>query len=293
MKTNELKKERGITLIALVITIIVLLILAGVAVSMLSGENGILGRATDAKTKTEQATIDEKVKMAVVSAKTEGYGKIESESAYKALNEGLKEAGYIAEEDITSLPKTITIDENKYIIRKDGEIVKVGEPEEIGKIANAENYGDLIKGYYAGGERNWRIFYNDGNNVWITPTSYAILNKEIAENLGVDVNIAVNRGYVTWSRDASGNFKKGIECAKDLANTDNWKYYVDEKYAIKAMGGPTIEMFANSYNQKYPNGEKGIIEYTGDDTNGYTLKWSKDKDYNNYAIIRFRRGHSL
>ena len=42
------KNEKGITLIALVITIIVLLILAGVAISMLSGENGILKKAAKA-----------------------------------------------------------------------------------------------------------------------------------------------------------------------------------------------------------------------------------------------------
>ena len=54
-----MKKNKGITLIALVITIIVLLILAGVAISMLSGENGILRKATEAKTKTEEAQEDE------------------------------------------------------------------------------------------------------------------------------------------------------------------------------------------------------------------------------------------
>ena len=54
-----MKENKGITLIALVITIIVLLILAGVAIAMLSGENGILRKAADAKTKTEQAQTNE------------------------------------------------------------------------------------------------------------------------------------------------------------------------------------------------------------------------------------------
>ncbi len=58
---KELKKStRGITLIALVITIIVLLILAGVSIATLTGENGILTRAQEAKNKTEQAEKDEK-----------------------------------------------------------------------------------------------------------------------------------------------------------------------------------------------------------------------------------------
>ena len=41
-----MKKNEGLTLIALVITIIVLLILAGVTIAMLTGENGLLSRAT-------------------------------------------------------------------------------------------------------------------------------------------------------------------------------------------------------------------------------------------------------
>ena len=54
---NEIvrKKERGITLIALVITIIVLLILSGVSIAMLTGNNGILTQAQRAKEATEKA----------------------------------------------------------------------------------------------------------------------------------------------------------------------------------------------------------------------------------------------
>ena len=55
------KAERGITLIALVITIIVLLILAGVTIATLTGENGILTRASDAKEQTEIAEVKERV----------------------------------------------------------------------------------------------------------------------------------------------------------------------------------------------------------------------------------------
>ena len=57
---EELKfGKRGITLIALVVTIIVLLILAGVTIAILTGDNGILTRAAEAKNKTEQAQKDE------------------------------------------------------------------------------------------------------------------------------------------------------------------------------------------------------------------------------------------
>ncbi len=53
-----MKKQtnKGITLIALVITIIVLLILAAVSISTLTGENGILAKANEAKESTKTAT---------------------------------------------------------------------------------------------------------------------------------------------------------------------------------------------------------------------------------------------
>ena len=53
------RKNKGITLIALVITIIVLLILAGVSIAMLTGQNGILTQAQKAKSETENAAKNE------------------------------------------------------------------------------------------------------------------------------------------------------------------------------------------------------------------------------------------
>ena len=53
--------NKGITLIALVITIIVLLILAGVSIAMLTGQNGILTQASTSKDKTAAAEVAERV----------------------------------------------------------------------------------------------------------------------------------------------------------------------------------------------------------------------------------------
>ena len=56
MKNKRILKERGITLIALVVTIVVLLILAGVSLNAIFSENGIIKRAQDAQNKMDQAT---------------------------------------------------------------------------------------------------------------------------------------------------------------------------------------------------------------------------------------------
>lgn len=60
-----LRNQKGITLVALVITIIVLLILAGVTISMVLGQNGILNQANQAKAENQKANVEEQVQMAV------------------------------------------------------------------------------------------------------------------------------------------------------------------------------------------------------------------------------------
>ena len=67
MKVNEttFRKDKGITLIALVVTIIVLLILAGISINMLMGQNGILSKATTAKTQTESTNARDELALAI------------------------------------------------------------------------------------------------------------------------------------------------------------------------------------------------------------------------------------
>ena len=78
MKRKTEKKlrfnQKGITLVALVITIIVLLILAGVSIATLTGQNGILTRANDAKEQTEIAEEKEAINLAYSGAVAEKRG---------------------------------------------------------------------------------------------------------------------------------------------------------------------------------------------------------------------------
>ena len=73
-RENLIKSNKAITLIALVITIIVLLILAGVSIATLTGENGILTRANDAKEQTEIGDEKEAIKLAYSGAVAEKRG---------------------------------------------------------------------------------------------------------------------------------------------------------------------------------------------------------------------------
>ena len=59
------KSEKGITLIALVLTIIILLLLAGISINLISSQDGIVIKATKAKEATEEVSTEEKIKLLV------------------------------------------------------------------------------------------------------------------------------------------------------------------------------------------------------------------------------------
>ena len=114
-----LKNNKGITLIALVITIIVLLILAGVSIAMLTGENGILTQSQNAKEDTAEAEIADKINMALNGeyANLLAEGKFTGTTATEILeNNGLDDEGYAA------TPETLnaTTDGIVLTISKDG-----------------------------------------------------------------------------------------------------------------------------------------------------------------------------
>lgn len=84
---KNFKNQKGITLVALVVTIIVLLILAGVTLSLVAGENGILGRATSAVDKNEIGTAKEQVQLLLADEVTAYY-----EARYVDHKEGFDNA---------------------------------------------------------------------------------------------------------------------------------------------------------------------------------------------------------
>ena len=71
LKINRLKENNGITLIALVVTIIVLIILAGVSINLILGDNGIITKAMDAKKAQEKAELIENLQLKIAIKETE------------------------------------------------------------------------------------------------------------------------------------------------------------------------------------------------------------------------------
>ena len=86
-----LKEKRGITLVALVVTIVVLLILAGVSLNLVLGNEGILTRSKESKTKTEIAEVKEKAQLDITEIQMLNGGKI----TYSELKTTLEKYGTV------------------------------------------------------------------------------------------------------------------------------------------------------------------------------------------------------
>lgn len=129
-KGNEEKKiqrkQKGITLIALVIIIIVLLILAGVTIATLTGENGILTRASEARDRTGQANAEEQVQIAVVGSIGKD-GNINNGDLKNNLNKIENISGVPEEITDESYPFTVTVDGYKVSIKKNGTVKEPGK----------------------------------------------------------------------------------------------------------------------------------------------------------------------
>lgn len=104
---NEIRNTKGITLISLVVTIIILLILAGVSIATLTGDNGLLNKAKEAKIATEIASIKEEIQTEIISKQAENYGNISDDS----LKDILEKYGTLSEEEKLT-DKTLTTKEN-------------------------------------------------------------------------------------------------------------------------------------------------------------------------------------
>ena len=77
-----MKNTKGITLIALVVTIIVLLILAGVSIAMLTGDNGIIGNSKKTSTQNAYYQAEEQFKLAYMAVRTEIMSQTVSRGTY-------------------------------------------------------------------------------------------------------------------------------------------------------------------------------------------------------------------
>ena len=139
---GKMREKSGITLISLVVTIVVLLILAAVSISMLSGENGIIAKAKNAKEKSEISDEKEIVETSAVSASgRDKWGKITEENLANELtkNIGTRDKDYTLIQEGESFIVTYIESNRSYTVDENGNIGEVVKREGL-KVGDYINY---------------------------------------------------------------------------------------------------------------------------------------------------------
>ncbi len=191
------KTNKGITLIALVITIIVLLILAGISILVLTGENGILNKANTAKDKTDRETAKEEVQLAVMGS----YG-IDGNLNYEQLKENLdKVEGIVNTPDIItkeSFPMEVYVDGYKVTIEENGNVIiqdeKTPNIPKLTTIKQAKEEGKVLD------ENNPVTIKDKYENKIVVPEGFKIASDSAEDVTGGVVIEDVNHGATAGSQ---------------------------------------------------------------------------------------------
>ena len=150
IKTNN----SGITIVALVVTIIVLLILAGITIGTITGDNGIIDKAQEAKNDTNYAQWEEKIDQAIIDAESKHRNPEMSDVIEELINKGI-----ISKNDRDSEE-----------LNKKGIITTVDGTRIEGKL---DDYIEFGPGMIA--DKNET--YNDGKDTAIIPAGFEILEE--------------------------------------------------------------------------------------------------------------------
>ena len=288
MKT-KFKNAKGITLIALVITIIVLLILAGVTIATLTGDNGILNQAGKAKDKTTEAESIERVQVEVAGS----YGldgTIDKDQLNKNLGNiaGLKigESNFGGENIVKELPVTVTLNGYDIGIDANGGVEKI--PEIIAKIrANPQAYyGKKVTNYKASDSdtNTYKIFYVDKDNYFKDGYNTIYLKADFSSgsvscSTSYDASqTLIKKMNPLWATKGNTVAAKTTtisnqneQAAAWLCDPSKWTAYCDTDKANYAIGGPSVEMYVKSYNQTHGDDALGC-QYQTHDAPGYGYK---------------------
>ena len=266
-----IKTSNGITLIALVITIIILLILAGVTIATLTGDNGILTQAGKAKDKTTEAESIERVQVEVAGS----YG-LDGKINIDQLNKNLKNINGIQGVPVSNLPATVTLNGYDIVINANGGVEKI--PEIIAKIrANPQAYyGKKVTNYKASDSdtNTYRIFYVDKDNDFKDGYNTIYLKADFSGSVNCSTSYDASQTLIkrmnplwatkenTVAAETTTISNENEQAAAWLCDPSKWTAYCDTDKANYAIGGPSVEMYVKSYNQAY----NGIT-----DSNVYTL----------------------
>ena len=269
-----MKKDRGITLIALVITIIVLLILAGVTIQTLTGDNGLLSKAGEAKEKNEESEICEQIKLAYLDYEM---------AKFKNSNLDVKEYLKI------SLEKTYGENSIKDIKEKNGKYTITMKDDSVYKhntnTGETYRYIDIIE--YNGktretlapnddfmiGTEKFKVFSKTDAEIKAMPYYNLKLNSNPMRQATKEEVIADQEGKSTFSTTDYWTHDFDEINMSDSKNNIQ-KYIASYEITLKNMVKDDIKVRIAKYSELNANGVTDIMRApAGNSNRSYLLAW--------------------
>ena len=283
------KKNQGITLIALVVTIIVLLILAGVSISMLTGENGIIKNATKAKESTDTTSDLEFLQLKATEALMDYYQKntTESEDEYILDKWNADKTNKI---DVHTADKTITYNGKVYaisdIVGNESEKKKITENslKQI-TVSNVENEED--KKILSNGKVRIIVEEENGMRAAIPNGFYYVIGKPstglvISDRYGDDDKNTKGGNQFVW-----------VPCSEEQGATDSKTNGTEVTYE-------KVNGLATTWKKHYSNKQWYYTNVPADRNNNVgkeIVDWKDDggdldsvKKYKGFYIARYEAG---
>lgn len=305
MKLNKrnFKSNKAITLIALVITIIVLLILAGVTIATLTGDNGLLQKVTTAKQANEEASALEKIQVEVAGS----YG-LDGKIALNDLNKNLKNINGLKYKNksivlegenkniIEEFPAEISIDNYSFSIKDNGEVINMKQIDLINS-----KIGEVVQGYSAA-NLQWQVFYADANETYLISKDMVRdretiplkrrkqdpneIEYEYKGSEDVRKTVFGSKWNKKWL-DKCVNDESTYENAKMVAymcDPINWMEYKDG-VANYAVGGPSMELLIASWNKKFEE----EVKLDDENVNKLGTQWNQPQGLRPLRRILYRK----
>ena len=266
-----MKKEnfqRGITLIALVVTIIVLIILAGVSINMLVGDNGIITQAQNAKRETEEAQAREKLELALIDLQTEKYMN-DNYNAEQFVTDYLTNKGMVVQDDI------VMVDGYQFVIDRENLSItqSLGKGSESQTIEIALNSN--LASDYTKATLSVEIQGSDSiSKIQINGTEVSVPEKT-DNKYTVTQDVTTNGNYSVYVLDSNEEYKIGqvqvtgisedmqISTKEELASfrdrVNNGATYEGRTITLKN----DIDLQGNVDNQWIPIGRDDSIVFKG------------------------------
>ena len=238
---NRIKQKNRITLIALVITIIVLLILAGVSIAMLTGQNGILTQAQNAKTTNADKNAEEKIKLAVMAARAQSEGALDAD---KLVTEITNNYGGTATKTGTGFPVSATVDGKSFTIDGDGNVTSTGS-------GNGPTERKLLSEITGNETANTPAKDNLGNPITI-PAGFEVVypNDNVEDGIVVRDKTHTNTAGSEFVWIPVGNVKTKD---KGTINIELNRYSFDSTGKATAYSGNYTEDTAAKHDKNYEN----------------------------------------